>query len=386
MDAAARAAVEAEAIQSGRLPSVEDAFDVATLLVCALTAPEATAAAAEVASAAYYRLYQSDAHVAAAVAALLAPASRSALVAALEGGGHAALEAGEILFDVVCGGARGGAVTSETNDRIAGTDGMIESLVHALQRATGEVLQVPEAPLRHIRWRAFRNLCFVLETLMWCEGCAARILAAPGAVGGLAAAGRVGWRPSDARFLIVLTMFDSMIEALGADAARALMAEEGVFDTVVAAAGKGDGSIVLSALKTLRLLARADAETAGRIIADANARAALTGVAITGPQSEAARAAGRCTLRAIARAGHAAAVAVAVKPCLAAPADGAERGRARAVLMEFLPTVAVDALEAVARDAEVEAAALRAEVAEQRAIPVNTRAAIVELAATAART
>ncbi|KIZ05856.1 hypothetical protein MNEG_2097 [Monoraphidium neglectum] len=108
------------------------------------------------------------------------------------------------------------------------------------------------------------------------------------------------------------------------------------------------------------------------------------GAAVTGTASEEARAAASIVLRGIANAGHAGAVAVALRPCLVSPADDAERGRARAALMEFLPAPSVDVLEAVAREAEIEAAALRAEVAELRTIPVNTRAAIIELAAAAA--
>jgi hypothetical protein len=45
-----------------------------------------------------------------------------------------------------------------------------------------------------------------------------------------------------------------------------------------------------------------------------------------------------------------------------------------------VPDIVLDAIEHTARNASADAAALRAQVAELEAIPVNTRAAIVELA------
>ncbi|KIY99004.1 hypothetical protein MNEG_8962 [Monoraphidium neglectum] len=378
MDPAVQAAVEA--IQSGRLPSDEDTIDVATLLVRAATAPETPAAAAAAARAAFIELFHSDAHAAAAVAALLEPAARQALVAALEGGGHAALDAAQILLGVTNGSPVGGVYTLDTRNRIAGTAGMIESMVIALGRFTRAVLTLPEADSDRNLQRAFRGLCYVLERFRQCDGCAARIFAAPGGVGAIVAAGRAWGPQSGLTFITIMRLFQALIN-VGADAARALLAEEGVLGMVVKAAGAEDDHIVTGALTTLRLVASADAEIAGRIITDAPARAALTCAAVTGTACEKARAAGRDALRAIARAGHAAAVAVALRPCLAAPADNAERGRVRKVLMTFLPAPAVDVLEAVTREEEVEAAALRAEVAELRAIPVNKRAAIIELAA-----
>jgi hypothetical protein len=244
MDFAAQAAMEAQAILCGRLPSVEDTYDIAALLVRAFTAPEATAMAAEAARAAYVRLFRSDAHGAEAIAALLSPASRQALVAALEGGGHAALKVGHILFQVVCLGSRSdGLFARDTCDRIAGTDGMIESMVHALQRATQAARLLPEAPVDHNLRKAVGNLCFVLSRFIQCEGCAAHLLAAPGAVGALAAAGRMDGAPIDYYWSdTIVRMFGSMITVLGADAARALMAEEGALHMIVQAVGRKKNS------------------------------------------------------------------------------------------------------------------------------------------------
>ncbi|KAI8464459.1 MAG: hypothetical protein J3K34DRAFT_440444 [Monoraphidium minutum] len=87
-------------------------------------------------------------------------------------------------------------------------------------------------------------------------------------------------------------------------------------------------------------------------------------------------------LRALATVTPPATIAAAFAPQLSS-SDDKERGHVRAFLAKkplSLPPVALDALQCAGRQAAAEAACLRAEVAELRAIPVNTRAAIVELA------
>ncbi|KAI8472918.1 MAG: hypothetical protein J3K34DRAFT_412289 [Monoraphidium minutum] len=87
-------------------------------------------------------------------------------------------------------------------------------------------------------------------------------------------------------------------------------------------------------------------------------------------------------LRALATVTPPATIAAAFAPQLSS-SDDKERGHARAFLAKellSLPPVVLDALQCAGRQAAAEAACLRAEVAEVRAIPVNTRAAIVELA------
>ncbi|KIY95039.1 hypothetical protein MNEG_12925 [Monoraphidium neglectum] len=75
-------------------------------------------------------------------------------------------------------------------------------------------------------------------------------------------------------------------------------------------------------------------------------------------------------------------IAAAFAPYLA-NAGSSLRAAARAFLSApplSVPDIVLDAIEHTARNASADAAALRAQVAELEAIPVNTRAAIVELA------
>ncbi|KAI8473485.1 MAG: hypothetical protein J3K34DRAFT_499870 [Monoraphidium minutum] len=135
-------------------------------------------------------------------------------------------------------------------------------------------------------------------------------------------------------------------------------------------AAGGVGALVQDALQAL-----AAAAAAGR---STHVLPTLAAIARASPDL-ARRVADTEGIRAVAAAGRAGAVAAAFLAPLASP-DAAARAAARAFLSAAplaLPQAALDGLELAAGCT----AALEREVAELRAVPVNTRAAIVELAA-----
>jgi hypothetical protein len=121
---------------------------------------------------------------------------------------------------------------------------------------------------------------------------------------------------------------------------------------------------------------------AAAVVADAGALAALARAAVGGGTRAVAA---RDALSTLAHAASAApAATAALAPHLAA-VDGATRGRARAAVRGLLTVGggrdgAAEALELAALAAAAELDALRSEVAALRALPADTRAAIVELA------
>ncbi|KAI8473486.1 MAG: hypothetical protein J3K34DRAFT_466528 [Monoraphidium minutum] len=152
--------------------------------------------------------------------------------------------------------------------------------------------------------------------------------------------------------------------------AAAVADTEGALQALAAAADRS-----MYVLPTLAKIARTSPDLARRV---ADTEGALpTAVAAAG-QSEVIAAMACEGRRAAAAAGRSGAVAAAFAAPLASR-DAAARDAARALLsaaLLALPPAALDGLELAAG----RAAALEREMAELRAVPVNTRAAIVELA------
>jgi hypothetical protein len=133
----------------------------------------------------------------------------------------------------------------------------------------------------------------------------------------------------------------------------------------------------VDALKAIAAVAKSAPDLAGAVASARGVLPALAYAATREAGDEAIRLAAREALLACAT-GAGGAVVTALVPPLGLQ-DAAVRAHTLELLTEYplsLPRAAVEALEAAA----LEAAVLRAEVKELRALPVSTRAAIVELA------
>jgi hypothetical protein len=362
LDAAARTAVKA--IEAGRMPSEFDRPVVLSLLMRALAAPGASAAAVEGASGALVLLLQSEDDGAAAAAELLAAGSLHALAGALGAAGRAPGAAVRVLGGLLMAAGDISARVAMVR-RMADTDGMLSGLVATLPNEDD-----PEpAECRTLT-------ASILSMLAMPEGAAARIAALPGAAATLATAA-LSEHAAGARLHPLVTV---LVQITGEGAARAWApaAMNRVIDVMALAADDAESAGL--AMITLQRLALAGGAAARRIAAHPAAMRAMANAA-AGAADTVARGAAEAALHAVTSscAEAKAAVASALAALLVAN-DAASRDRARALLQGAplsLPPLAVAALGLAAG----EVAALKAEVEALQSIPVNTRAAIVELAA-----
>ncbi|KIY96927.1 hypothetical protein MNEG_11035 [Monoraphidium neglectum] len=368
LDATARTATKA--IEAGRMPSELDRPVVLSLLMRDLASPGASAAAVEGASGALVQLLEAeDGAAAAAAAELLAAGALPALAGALGATGRAPGAAARVLLSLALAAGDTSARLAMIG-RMADTDGMLSGLMATLQNEDD-----PEpAECRTLT-------AHILSMLAFSEGAVARIAALPDAAATLATAALSVHATGAACLHMFVTL---LLQIAGEGAARAWTPEAmtRVVDVMALAADEVEVELAGLAMITLQRLALA-ADAAPRIAAHPAAMRAMAKAAV-GAEDTDVRGAAEAALRAVARCDveAKAAVASALAARLVA-GDAASRGRARALLRAAplsLPSLAVAALEGAVSLAAGEVAALKAEVEELWSIPVNTRAAIVELA------
>ncbi|GBF87943.1 hypothetical protein Rsub_00655 [Raphidocelis subcapitata] len=206
-----------------------------------------------------------------------------------------------------------------------------------------------------------------------------------------AAVGDSPWQPSDDRFescQSALNCMEALLDHQPAAAAPALMAAEGLWpalEGLVARTGSREDEIEYAeenaVVEAISITAKLSQQSAAAARHAAGLAGLLAGLAAALTQPFFRQDAGDA-LWAIAThggSGGKAAVAAAVAGPLACVADDATRQELRDWLAAPPMQMEAGAIGALERMA-VEAAALRTRVAELEAIPVNTRAAIVELA------
>ncbi|GBF87946.1 hypothetical protein Rsub_00658 [Raphidocelis subcapitata] len=323
------------------------------------------------------RFVRGDAEAAAARA--VAEASDGAAFPALArlaaSGGNAAADAAWLALVSLLVGHRDDKARAALAQRYAAIDGAVEGLIKAVMRRA--------TPLRAIQ--ASSHLIAdggpeVSAQFAAAGGFCARL------VSFVAAVGDSPWQACDDRLpscYAALECIPALIFNQPAAVASALMAAEGLWAALEgfmtrAGSSKGVARAVNNAMVVVAMLA-AQSPAAARRAAGLDGLLAGLAAALAEPFF---RQGADNALRAIATRGGGggkAAVAAAVAGALACAADDGSKKRLREWLAAPPVRMGAGAIGALELQA-VQAEALRARVAELEAIPVNTRAAIVELA------
>ncbi|GBF87932.1 hypothetical protein Rsub_00644 [Raphidocelis subcapitata] len=376
---AAFAAVAAALAQAGSLNDCVSAAStgaVAELLVRGLSS--SNTAVAGRAALAVVCFAQGDAGAAGARA--VAEASGGAAVPALarlaaSGRKAAADLAWEAMVSLL--GGHGDEARPALAQRYAAADGAVEGVIKAVMQRSEPYAALNVSTLLIMDCGPEVSAQFAAA-----DGFCARL------VSFVAAFGSSPWQPSDDRCkscCAALACVGTLLLSQPASVAPALMAAEGLWPAVegaVARAGRSTDDmevrLVTGAIHIVQMLAEHSAAGA-RHAAGLDGLLAGLAAALAQPQQWGDA---NAALRAIATFGRGdgrAAVAAAVAGALACAADGDTQQMLRTWLAAPPVRMEAGAIAALERKA-VQAEALRARVAELEAIPVNTRAAIVELA------
>ncbi|GBF87944.1 hypothetical protein Rsub_00656 [Raphidocelis subcapitata] len=395
---AAFAAVEAALAQVVSCSDCDDVQDastgaVAELLVRGLSSLDASVARRAALAIARFVLGDSEDFAASAVMASSDGAVLPALARLAASGDDAVADAAwTAMYWLVLGiGDQQG-----TAARCAATDGVVEGLIKAvMQRAT------PWAALKVIYILLLHRGPEAPGQFAAADGFCARLVAFAATVGDSPCQWRNDslWQAYDDQFescWSALKCILSLLESEPEATVPALMAAEGLWPALEGLVGRAastrDGNeygAVSAAIRTIQALAEQSAAAARRA-AGLDGLLARLAAALAQPQyrqwphgaAQAIPGKAGDALRAIASRGGGngeAAVAAAVAGVLACAADDDSKQRLRDWLAAPPMRMGAGAIAALELQV-VEAAALRARVAELEAIPVNTRAAIVELA------